>query len=265
MLGKLLKYELFATGRVFLPMYAGLLIISLFASFSLQTEIVLLNVLTWILLFAGYFALITITIILLIQRFYKNLLRDEGYLMFTLPVTPSTLIASKLITACIWCIASIIIGAIAILITSRTFVDFSWALRDVFHELSMVLSYFAVPALPFILLAAALLAQLMLGILHVYFSLAVGQLPLFGGYRILGAIATYIVVSIVLQVVAVGIGMVVALNIEAFRFLIQPETVDTVWRGVHLFLAGTLVFNLGFGVAAFVGTSLILKKKLNLE
>ena len=39
-----------------------------------------------------YFALIVATIamtfVIIIQRFYKNLLGDEGYLMFTLPVKP---------------------------------------------------------------------------------------------------------------------------------------------------------------------------------
>lgn len=40
-------------------------------------------------------ALFVLTMIVIIQRFYKGLLCDEGYLMFTLPVKPWQLIATK--------------------------------------------------------------------------------------------------------------------------------------------------------------------------
>ena len=40
-------------------------------------------------------AAFVITLILTIQRFYKNLLTDEGYLMFTLPVSTGRLIWSQ--------------------------------------------------------------------------------------------------------------------------------------------------------------------------
>ena len=72
MLGKLLKYEILATARVFLPLYAGLMLVSIISSFILGTDVVLLNVLFGFLLSVLYGALIIITIIILVQRFYQN-------------------------------------------------------------------------------------------------------------------------------------------------------------------------------------------------
>lgn len=55
-------------------------------------------------------ALGVLTIVVTIQRFRKNLLGDEGYLMFTLPVSTSSLILSKCITALIYAVLSFIVA-----------------------------------------------------------------------------------------------------------------------------------------------------------
>ena len=104
MLGKLFKYEMKATSRIFLPVYIAVV---LFAALGrLVTGIDLFsNELSWLSgIFMGTYVLVIVatavlTYIVVIQRFYKNLLTDEGYLMFTLPVKPSRLILSKLFSA----------------------------------------------------------------------------------------------------------------------------------------------------------------------
>ena len=53
-------------------------------------------------------ALFVIALIFIIQRFYLGLLGDEGYLMFTLPVRPWQLIASKAICALVASTVSIL-------------------------------------------------------------------------------------------------------------------------------------------------------------
>ena len=47
-------------------------------------------------------AAILLTIYLLVERFYHNLLGNEGYLMFALPVSTSEHIIAKILTALIW-------------------------------------------------------------------------------------------------------------------------------------------------------------------
>lgn len=101
MLSKLLKYELRASGRILLPVYALLLAsagcCSLFyklaADHPYRTGAAsvlmgLLNVAFWIFVVSTG----AITALLMIYRFYKNYMTDEGYLMFTLPVNRHQLI-----------------------------------------------------------------------------------------------------------------------------------------------------------------------------
>ena len=49
-----------------------------------------------------------------VQRFYKNLLGREGYLMHTLPVTETQLILSKLLTSMVWVLCSGLVGIVCI-------------------------------------------------------------------------------------------------------------------------------------------------------
>ena len=86
MLGKLLKYELKATSRVFIPLYIAILVVSIVNGLSLNLEILNIQGLATIVLMCLFISLFVITIVVTIQRFNKNLLKDEGYLMFTLPV-----------------------------------------------------------------------------------------------------------------------------------------------------------------------------------
>ncbi len=46
---------------------------------------------------------------MIVLRFHKNLYSNEGYLMFTLPVKPQMLLASKTIVAFSWIIISFIV------------------------------------------------------------------------------------------------------------------------------------------------------------
>lgn len=68
-----------------------------------------------------------------VQRFYKNLLGREGYLMHTLPVTETQLILSKLITSMVWVLCSGLVGIVCItvmvsigVIDSETFGMVDW-------------------------------------------------------------------------------------------------------------------------------------------
>ena len=51
-----------------------------------------------------------------IQRFFRGLLGDEGYLMHTLPVSPWQLIGSKLLCAVVTTLLSIVVAILSILL-----------------------------------------------------------------------------------------------------------------------------------------------------
>ena len=71
MLGKLLKYELKATSRVFV------LVVSIVNGLSLNLEIFNIQGLATIILMCLFISLFVITIVVTIQRFNKNLLNHQ--------------------------------------------------------------------------------------------------------------------------------------------------------------------------------------------
>lgn len=91
MLRKLLKYEFKATGRligvIYLAVLAAAIVTGIIGRFSDAT---IDNPIAFMIFVAIYailiVALIVVTILMIIERFYKNMLTGEGYLMHTLPV-----------------------------------------------------------------------------------------------------------------------------------------------------------------------------------
>ena len=170
MLSKLLKYELRASGRILLPVYALLLVTagccSLFYKLAADhpyrpgvtsTLFGLLNVVFWIFVVATG----AITALLMIYRFYKNYMTDEGYLMFTLPVNRHQLIWAKLLSALIYTAASAVAVTLSILLVLLPIADWSGFWGDLGELLSSITEslHFGVPG-PLLLLWIAVLAIL---------------------------------------------------------------------------------------------------------
>lgn len=98
MTGKLLKYELKATARVMLPLYLVMLLATLVMAVNLDSGKVnnfILNTIINAAFFIAVFVCFVVGTLMILQRFYKNLLGSEGYLMFTLPVTTMQNILGK--------------------------------------------------------------------------------------------------------------------------------------------------------------------------
>jgi hypothetical protein len=116
MLGKLMKYEIKATARVFLPVYAALIVSSLTSLLFHHVKFSWPAGISYSIMGGLTVAVIVISFILTLQRFFKNLLGPEGYLMFTLPVGVDHLVLSKLLTSALWFFASGIVVAAAVAI-----------------------------------------------------------------------------------------------------------------------------------------------------
>ena len=104
MLKQLLKYEFKATGRVYGGLYLAILAVAaLMGSFcraeSMPEELIAVMLMIYLALAV---AIVVVTLLTTIQRFTRNLLGREGYLMHTLPVTSGQLILSKLISSVTW-------------------------------------------------------------------------------------------------------------------------------------------------------------------
>ena len=121
MLGKLLKHEFRATYRTMLPMFGVVLVLSLLANLSFariaDTDSGALDILFGLFImafFLGLFTMGVMAMVVMIQRFYKNVLGDEGYLTLTLPVNVHEIVWSKLIVSFVWFLATGLIAIAAI-------------------------------------------------------------------------------------------------------------------------------------------------------
>ena len=155
MLRKLMKHEFRATGRIMLPLFLILLVTSVGANFStrglLETDNKFLDVLGVLLVMAFAIAIVGVCVmsmVVMVQRFYKNLLQDEGYVMMTLPVSVHQHVWSKLIVSAVWFALTIVVVCLACLIMAFDvgFVQqIAAGFRELFHEIFQHLTaYYAI-------------------------------------------------------------------------------------------------------------------------
>ena len=132
MLRKLMKHELRATARVMGPMLLLTLAAAVGGNIAVyhlvESEAAVLNLIGVFLLMAFVAAIagaFIVSFVLMIQRFYQNLLRDEGYLMMTLPATVHEHVLSKLFVSILWAAATAVTAVLAmgILVFNLEFVD----------------------------------------------------------------------------------------------------------------------------------------------
>ena len=125
MLSKLLKHEFRATGRTMLPVYAAVVVLAVLGNLSIR--VIDRSVHTLVTIFCGLIiaafiigiiAAGIITLVMMIKRFYTNYLKDEGYLMHTLPVSVHELVWSKMIVSVVWFAATAVVICLVILLTA---------------------------------------------------------------------------------------------------------------------------------------------------
>jgi hypothetical protein len=247
MLRKLLKYEFKATSRTFIPVYIAILFVSLVNRLVRITDSKLVMNLSEVVLVGLFIALGVLTIIGVVQRFKNNLLSDEGYLMFTLPVTTTKLITSKIVTTIIWSIASAVVASVSfvILMVDGDFIrNFDLIAEITKHITNMQGSDLII----FIEVLLTLLMSYIGFILIIYLSLATAQLPRFNKHRGAVSFVTFFVISTVIQ--WIGVIIVNVMN----------PPYDDLTMATMALIAGIILNGI-----LFYGTNYILKKHLNLE
>lgn len=261
MLGKLLKHELKATGRYLLPVCLILLVLSLVTRIVLSLEVfkgslaVIPNMVTATYIISIVVLVVSIVLIM-IFRFYKNLLADEGYLMFTLPVKPDRLINSKLIIAMLWTLAGVVTVIISLWIAFSTpegMKEFWKAMDGLLAELDMVFS--GRRTLLIVEFFAVIILSLIHNILLIYVSIAVGQL--FTRHKIAGSLIAFLCINTVSQLLIVLL-MVIAANTLSISFMDMNSIPEIVFP---LSIVITLIFNYAY----YFATHYIFKNKLNLD
>lgn len=255
MLSKLLKYDLKSMFKVFIPLWIALIVVSIVNRFTLhQTQYDTPQVLSMILYVSLFAAVMVVAVVLIIMRFYNGLLKDEGYLMFTLPVRPWQLVTSKALSAMIIIVLSLMFGAGSIFLVAMG--SFTWAdVRLFFQQLAQMLNTDIV--LTMVLSVILMVSGITASVTHVYASLALGHLA--PSHRIGWAVAAYIGINILFT--AIG-----SLITKAMGHLdLDFNWVLTQYQEINLclgLLIGICVVQI---VIFFVTTERILSKRLNLE
>jgi hypothetical protein len=261
MLSKLFKHEMKATSRLLLPLFLVLIVLTVMDRIVLNLDIftgalsVIPGFVTFIYIVA-LIAIVVVTFVIIILRFYKNLMTDEGYLMFTLPVKSHQLINSKLIASIIWTVASfvaVIASLLAVFATSERLdmirEGFDWFVNELKSEFG---TFGIVLVIEMVVL---IIVSILNNILQIYASVALGQL--FSGHKVLGSFAAYIGLNIATQTVST-----ILLVIASLIFKTSFEEMNAL---PQIIFPVMLIIILAFNTAYYWVTNYIFKKKLNLE
>ena len=277
MLGKLMKHEFRATARIMLPVMGAMVALALLANLSIRglagnlSDVPMLRILfVLIIIFFGVAVVATavMSLVIMVSRFYRNLLKDEGYLMFTLPVSVHELIWSKLIVSLVWFLGT---GLLIFLVMTLMALNLSHT------NLQMILEQF--PSWSEILgwldeagvrgQVITFLVQIVLGTLigifavclHFYGAMALGHM--FSKDKVLLSIVFFVGISFAFNLMEMGYGIV------GFG-LSDLENMDMSGAREGLSFVSTVIWH-GIGLSAvqaavmYLATFLGLKKGLNLE
>ena len=270
MLAKLLKYDFKAMFKIFLPLWGVLLVVSginrLFTGAGLDAEqgLGLVNSLMVLLYVLLIMAVMVVTTVIIIARFYQGLLKDEGYLMFTIPVKPWQLVASKLISAVVISVLSVLVAIVSVLIIA-SYQGFFYDLTQVWEVLGAMTPNANGLA---ILSVVSVFVGLICAVSQVYASMALGHLA--GSHRVGFAVLAFIVLSVIWSTVGSVIGMFGYPDVTTSLTTVTVESEAAQVMSVFSDVMGTaLIWGLVLDVVRCVVhlgiTNYILSRRLNLE
>ena len=210
MLTKLLRYEFKSTGRVVLPIAAGVLVLNIFTNIlshfvqNTSDRLPLAGVAMALLALASAVSLLVVLAIcafIEIQQFYR-LLGERGYLMLALPVPIWQHIAAKVICGTVWTLFGMVFFTLCGMLTTDTVSGGSFA-----SDFSRVTAEDVAIWSAMLLIILALIAG---ALLHAYLACAFAAQ--FTQQRLLISIAAYFVIGFIGQMAALVTAVFVAFH-----------------------------------------------------
>lgn len=276
MLGKLLKHEFRATGRIMLPLMGALLALALMANLSIRgmtsslSDIPALRILFILILIffgMGIVAVGVMALVVMVSRFYRNLLKSEGYLMFTLPVSVHELIWSKLIVSLVWFFATALFIFLILALTGLNlsgtnlemiFSEFpSWS--EVVRELDELGIRGALTQL-MAWSAVIMLLGAIVSCLHFYGAMALGHM--FTKNKVLLSVVFFILISFAFNTMEMGYGLSgIAMEAQSFDMHTAKEGI----RFASRVCMHACIMQAVQAAVLYLATALGLKRGLNLE
>jgi len=273
MFGKLLKYELRSTSRFMWILYCAVICAGLISGLTLRFVIfgneapqpdgssiisvegfkavlATISISVYVLLIV---AMEVLTIVMIVLRFWKNMLGGEGYLMHTLPVPSWMLVTSKTVIAILWelmaGISALISGTLVLLTSGIGFEILKEInLREMFADLREFMNIG-----PTQLVLLAVFAGIA-GILQFYFSMALGNLA--NKNKVLFSVLAYLGINVAVSVIR---------GIISFIGISLSSHIGATGMMVGIIGWPTVILYLLMAVGFFFGTYLIMENRLNLE
>lgn len=275
MLKKLIKYEIKATSRFMFVLFATLFAISIMMAvvmrfntgggdlfvklgsgeFSVGHYNVLWEIISILTVFAYFVVNIAVGCAMFfysIDRFRKNILEKEGYLMHTLPVRAGENICAKTVVSILWTIVSCIAIVLSVLIVTVISVGkpFFTDMYNLFNTVSgqsiLASSRFWLIVFEIIICGLAMLVN---GYLHIYASMAVGYS--FNKHRAAASIAVFLLLSVLSFAVS-------AIFVYPLREMFNNNH-------MHFAIWSETILDLVTGAGFYVITSYFLNNRLNLQ
>lgn len=272
MFGKLLKYEYRSYFKKLLPVWGAILVLALINGFTLPrgelpqiagSNAFFTSTLPLMLFVISFLVMAVITIVLTLQRFFHGLLGNEGYLMFTLPVSRSQLIGSKLfvsvtvqlIGALVTCLSGLILGA---MLGREEFLRF---LSAGFGKLGEILQAYPAESRTAVLIGvefAFIILLLMANhALHLYAAMALGHLS--KKQKVAGSVIAWVGLNVLFTNVGVKV-VTLTMGRTLPSWLQLQEFGDLVPLFFVVMLAVAIQGAIYWAIAEW-----ILNRKLNLE
>ena len=264
MFGKLLKYDFRSMWKQFAFIWPAALALALVNHFTINGLDSTSTVgettagISMLVYVAILMAMFIVALVFAIQRFFKGLLGDEGYLMHTLPVRPWQLIGAKLVCAVVTTFLSVMVALLSILVI------FPWdreVVGELFRGLGYIFTHWNIQAthgvigiLEFCLMMMVSFAT---GFLQLYLSMSIGHL--FSKNRVAFSVIAFIAINAVVSTLSGT--LLLPLSDVLSDIINSMNGVTSFHAAMWTIIAGELVLSAIF----FAGTEFILRKKLNLE
>ena len=277
MLGKLMKYDLRSCLRRFAPLWIAALALSVLIGLSFRFIVdiktgtlltFLLGILPSMALFGLFVAMAVMALIFVIQRFYRGLLGDEGYLMFTLPASAGAHIASKGLTALILEVVSALVALLSGFLLVAVFRPAGFA--EGWTEFWRMLAQLDLPAgFPWLIVEGIFLSLVIAATetLKIYTAISIGHLA--KRRRPLWGLLAYFGIDLALDIffgVSVSSGLVDRiLNSGLVTALFSGKGAISAAGAAACAMGAAIFWELLLGAGFFFLTRFILRKHLNLE
>lgn len=275
MLGKLIKHEFKGSGRTMVPFILVCLGLSVLAGLSIRgmenlQDYGWFTVLFGIVMFlfaAGLIAVCIMALVVCIERFRKNLLGDEGYLMFTLPVSVDEHIFAKLIVSSVWFVATWLVCMLAFVLMflcNLDLMDVNWSeISYVMGEVwAKLLDFGLLHIIAYILeLLVLVFAACCVACMQFYSAMAIGYS--FSNHKLLLSVVFFFAINVALSILQ-PLLLVFTGNAGLLDFMANSAQNISGPAAVHLVLLGAFLYALVFFAVLYIPTRLLLKRRLNL-